>query len=165
MVENLNKVITGTFHQEKDVDWYKLHFDQQGKLMIRVSVDTLRMDPMITVQFSDRKREEIDDMGWGKTEFTTIDIKPGDYYIQIADYNGYSAIEGEYTLEFLLYNQADDRYEPNDLSSTAKEIKLNETIYSKIEGVNDIDWFKVEFKAPLFLDFSFKGDSPIEVTF
>ncbi len=165
LIENLNKVITGTFHQEKDVDWYKLHFDQQGKLMIRVSVDTLRMDPMITVQFSDRKREEIDDMGWGKTEFTTIDIKPGDYYIQIADYNGYSAIEGEYTLEFLFYNQFDDRYEPNDLSSTAKVIKLNETIYSKIEGVNDIDWFKVELKVPMYLDFSFKGDSPTEVTF
>lgn len=164
-IQHLSEPIKGTLEKDQDLDWYKLYIPSNGELKAKVSVDTLRLDPVIRIQPEGKKAIEIDSYGSGKAEEGTIFARPGTYYIQISDYNGYG-VNGEYTLQLQFKDMDGDIHEPNNLSSNATRITPSNR---KMEGIlsndQDVDWFIFEIKQMSNqLDFDFLAEQEADVT-
>lgn len=164
-IQHLSEPIKGTLEKDQDLDWYKLYIPSNGELKAKVSVDTLRLDPVIRIQPEGKKAIEIDSHGSGKAEEGTIFARPGTYYIQISDYNGYG-VNGEYTLQLQFKDMDGDIHEPNNLSSNATRTTPSNR---KMEGIlsndQDVDWFIFEIKQMSNqLDFDFLAEQEADVT-
>lgn len=137
--------ITGTFHQVKDQDWFKLHLSKSGQLRVTVSVDTLRIDPVLLFQRKNEKATIIDKKGDGGSETTGyMQVLPGEYYIRVSNIKDYSQpVVGEYTLTIDFTEQVVDPYEPNDKVFQATSVAFGSLYQGVVDSATDIDWFKV----------------------
>ncbi|OEF99816.1 hypothetical protein BHF71_01170 [Vulcanibacillus modesticaldus] len=162
VIDNINTPITGTLNEDYDQDWFKIHLNKKGTLSVTVSVDTLRLDPVLFLQPVGGIGQEFDYQGSGREEFGYINITPGDYYIRITDYNNY-AVNGEYYLELGFKTEDGDTNEPNDISSMAKLLDLTD---QRIKGVisdnSDYDWYTFKIEEPTFTTINFEANEDIE---
>ncbi|WJH36282.1 S8 family serine peptidase [Paenibacillus sp. CC-CFT747] len=52
-------MITGTFHQQNDQDWFVLNVERAGTLQLKVTVDTARIDPTLSIQKKGRGKPSL----------------------------------------------------------------------------------------------------------
>ena len=148
LINRLDQVVKGTFHDEHDWDWYQIEVNQSGELSVKVVVDTQRLDPVIWFQEKGKKNQEIDKNGSGQEEQLKIAVTPGIYYIKLADYNGYEVV-GEYHLSFQLKTKNGDLHESNDSPKQATPVDVSHmTLNGVIDDPIDQDWYRFEINHP-----------------
>jgi len=150
--------ITGTFHDAKDQDWFKIVLPKSGKLRISVSVDTLRIDPVLTYQRNGEKAVIIDKKGDGIGESTPLlQALPGEYWIRVSNFKeSMASVAGEYILTIEYKEQAIDPYEPNDRpfqATVAVNGALNKGV---IDNERDVDWFHIQVTKESDVQFEIK---------
>lgn len=138
---------TGTFHVKGDEDWTVVELPKSGTLKLKVSPDTTRIDPSITLQKAGEKAKETDINGSGESEELIVpNAAAGKYYIKIRNAVNArpEAVIGTYTvdLEYIIPNE--DPNEPNDTALTATPVSLNpsETRNGLFGSGDDADWYK-----------------------
>lgn len=89
----------GNFHKKKDADWFQIAYPKSGQLELEVKVDSLHVDPVLTIEQEGKWKTEIDQgsAGNGQKEQWKGQISPGRIFLQIQDYYG-NASSGEYYL-------------------------------------------------------------------
>lgn len=140
---NRSQILTGTFHQVKDQDWYVMHIDQPGSLQLKVSVDTARMDPTIFIQKKGKEGTLYDTGGSGEDEIVQpMEIQPGTYFFRVSNIGQYIyPVRGEYTLDIEYTSRFMDPNEPNDKPYEAS-VLLPEIVYAgAFDSMEDEDWF------------------------
>ncbi|WP_020619488.1 S8 family peptidase [Paenibacillus daejeonensis] len=138
--------ITGNFHQTGDYDWFAVTFTQGGKLKLKVSTDTVRIDPRIAIQRAGDPLLEIDEHGDGHDEESpSLTITPGKYYIRINNAAAAEAspVVGTYTLTFDYLTEYDDPNEPNNRVYEATTIRSGTEYVGVIHQADDVDWFQI----------------------
>jgi subtilisin family serine protease len=141
-----NQTLTGTFHKDKDVDWYMLNIPQEGKLKLTVKVDSNRMDPVLWVQkVGDRQPLVIDEKGQGKEESISLTVLPGKYNFRISDFNEYAVI-GEYSFSIRYETEFRDNNEPNNKSKEAAELSPSKEKWGTFDK-EDVDYYKFQVKS------------------
>lgn len=152
MLPSRSQLAVGTFHQLQDQDWYSMQIDQPGKLSLKATPDTARMDLVLTLQRKGGEAVLIDRSGDGQSEFYEADVKPGLYYIKINNIvtNTYPVI-GEYVLDIDLATSYKDPYEPNDKPYQATTLTFGENDYGMVEQESDADWFRLRLEGSSLL--------------
>jgi hypothetical protein len=163
------QTIKGTFHQKDDQDWFMLPLEFSGKLRIKCSVDTARIDPIILFQKKGEKSVTIDQAGDGATEITSeIELLPGEYYIRINNVKDYAeAITGEYTLSIEYTPKLIDPNEPNDKPYQATFVGMFSDYIGLFNKNEDKDWyqFRLDNESLAQLNFTnIPADRTVDVT-
>ncbi len=143
-----NSSIRGTFHKVNDHDWYVLHIPTAGKLDIEISVDTVRMDPVLVIEKPNESTAQMVDDGNihnGQGEHVSIEVVPGKYYLLIHDYEG-NPVNGEYEMKLTYLAEQPDFNEPNNTLEQATPIALEKPVYGTLPVLSDFDWFRFEVK-------------------
>jgi subtilisin family serine protease len=141
-----NQSITGTFHKDKDADWFLMNIPQDGKLKLTLKVDSNRMDPILWIQkIGDSEPLVIDEKGQGAEESITLNILPGKYYFRISDYNEYVVI-GEYTFDVRYETEFQDKNEPNNTSKQAAALSPSKEVWGTFDK-GDVDFYKFQVKS------------------
>lgn len=138
------KKVTGTIHQKGDVDWFKLTIPLDGQIDIKLTADTVQIDPVLTVIAPNQKKYKIDDGSADNPvpEKISLEVTKGQLLIGVENFHG-DAVIAEYSLEWSYKPDIVDNYEPNNNVLSAKQIPLDETIYAHIGSVADYDWYKI----------------------
>lgn len=68
--------IVGTFGHTGDVDWYMIQLPRKGTLRLKVSVDTVRIDPALEVRGSHIRTQWIDEEKEGRSESAVLTDLP-----------------------------------------------------------------------------------------
>ncbi len=142
-----SQLIIGTFHQLLDEDWFVMKITKPGTLRLKASVDTARMDLVISVQKKGEKSNAYNFTGEGSNEIPpVIEVNPGEYFIQVKNNEGYSfPVRGEYTLMIDYSEKLIDPNEPNEKPYQATSMGLSNLYKGIFESSEDVDWF--EFKV------------------
>lgn len=143
-----NSSIQGTFHKVNDHDWYVLHIPTAGKLDIEVSVDTVRMDPVLVIEKPNQSTPQMVDDGNitnGQGEHVSMEVVPGKYYLLLHDYEG-NPVNGEYEMKLTYLAEQPDFNEPNNTLEQATPIALEKPVYGTLPVLSDFDWFRFEVK-------------------
>lgn len=135
------QTIVGTFDHEGDEDWFAMTFEQSGIVTVKMTPDTKRIDPVLTVQKKGERAITIDDNEDGEFETYTFDAFPGTYYFKAGKMLPDPTI-GEYTLEFRYDPKFIDPNEPNDRPYQATVISPDTTYEGVFDRSTDIDYFK-----------------------
>ncbi|PTM56706.1 S8 family peptidase [Desmospora activa] len=131
----------GTFHKERDDDWFRFDLDEPGSLRLSVNVWSPRGDPVLYLQEAGSwKGTKVDEAAEGVAEEIEIDVKAGSLFVRVSDY-GRNAIPDPYLLLLEFQPEARDAYEPNDTSRQATPLPNEEAIRGQIAGEADVDWF------------------------
>lgn len=136
-----SQTVVGTFDHEADEDWYAMTFEQSGLVTVKVTPDTLRIDPVLTIQKKGERGITLDDNDDGEPEIYAFEVFPGTYYYKVGKLLP-SATIGEYTLDIRYLPKYIDPNEPNDRSYQATVISPD-TIYEGVfDRSTDVDYFK-----------------------
>lgn len=139
-----SQLITGTFDHYQDQDWFTVTVDQSGTLKLKVSADTARIDPVLSLFRRGEREFAVDHNGDGQPESYEIEVKPGQYFIKIANLASYAyPVTGEYTLDVQLATSYDDPYEPNDKSYQATVLSFGENYFGVLDPSADVDWYRI----------------------
>jgi len=155
--------ITGNFHQTGDQDWFVVTFTQGGKLRLKLSTDTVRIDPRIAIQRAGDPLLTIDERGDGQDEESpSLTITPGKYYIRIDNAAAAEAspVVGTYTLDFDYLTAYDDPNEPNDRAYEATTVRPGVEYIGVIHKSSDEDWFQLRLQAESVLDIRIEDIPP-----
>ncbi|MFC0216381.1 S8 family serine peptidase [Paenibacillus chartarius] len=153
-----SQVVKGTFDHANDVDWYVLQIDQSGRLAIRLSTDTARIDPVLLLEKRGEKGVTYDQAGNGAEEATALDVFPGQYYLKVSNLNGAkNAIVGEYTLSITYTPKWLDPNEPNDKPYQASAIDPGTAAIGTFETAADTDWFQLGVPGDSLAAFTLTG--------
>lgn len=156
MLSPRSQLLIGTFDHQNDQDWFALPVDQTGTLQLKVTPDTARMDPVLSVFRKGSKELAIDHNGDGQPESFQMDVTPGLYYIKVANVAGYTyPVVGEYILDLHLATSYEDPYEPNNRSYQATVLAMDENYIGVIDPETDVDWYR----------FRLDGESKLQVEF
>jgi hypothetical protein len=132
----------GTFHKERDYDWFRFAVGEAGTLRLRLDVWSPRGDPVLYIQESGSwKGKKVDEKPEGKPEEVELDVKAGSLFVRLSDY-GLNAVPDPYLLTVEFQPQARDDHEPNDTSRLATPLPDNEMIQGRLAGAADVDWFR-----------------------
>lgn len=152
MLPPRSQMLTGTFDHYQDQDWYSLSVDQSGTLKLKVTPDTARMDPVITFFRRGEREVVIDHKGDGQAESFEWNVKPGQYFIKVANVSSYPyPVVGEYTLDLHLATQYEDPYEPNDKSYQATVLNFGDSYFGVIDPAQDVDWYRIRLDGDSLL--------------
>ncbi|HJV44583.1 MAG TPA: S8 family serine peptidase [Bacillota bacterium] len=91
--------IVGRFEVPNDEDWYRVSYPSAGRIQVKVTTDTLRMDPVLTVETANQK-EVLDNsiVEEGKRmESMEMPISAGEIFFHLQDYY-HHAVNGKYQL-------------------------------------------------------------------
>lgn len=157
-----SQLLVGTFSHNQDQDWFCLPVDQPGTLQLKVTPDTSRMDPVLTILKKGGKELVIDHNGDGELESYQAEVTPGLYYIRVSNLASYTyPIVGEYILDIHLATTYEDPYEPNNRSYQATILLPDESYLGVIDPDTDVDWyrFKLEGESNIHLEFNLFPDS------
>ncbi|MCG0314767.1 MAG: S8 family serine peptidase [Calditerricola sp.] len=135
--------LTGTIHRDGDEDWFQTEITRPGRLDVRVTVDTLRFDPVVGVENpAQAYRREIDEgnVQNGQAEVFSLEVKPGVYYLRVTNYYGVS-VDGEYTLQVHYTPELPDPAEPNEVSWEAHPLTFGVPVSGTLDSVADFDWY------------------------
>ncbi|MDR6225562.1 S8 family peptidase [Desmospora profundinema] len=131
----------GTFHKERDYDWFRLDFNEPGTLRLRVDSWTPRGDPVLYLQESGSwKGIKVDEESEGRPEEVELDVETGSLFVRVSDY-GLNAIADPYLLMVEFQPETRDEYEPNDTSRQATPLPSEKEIRGRLAGGSDLDWF------------------------
>jgi len=152
-----SQVLKGTFHQQDDYDWFQIPITQNGTLRVKVTVDTMRIDPKILIQRQGSAAIEVDSGTEGQMEYSdAIDVTPGTYYLQIrnviSDTTTYP-VTGEYTVTIEYAPKYIDPNEPNDKSYNAVMMVPGTVYNGVISTSSDQDWFTFKMDADAVAEF------------
>ncbi|MEF3305131.1 S8 family serine peptidase [Paenibacillus sp. GYB003] len=136
-----SQTIVGTFDHEADEDWYSVTFEQSGLVTVKMTPDTKRIDPVLTVQKKGEKANTIDANNDGELETYTFEAFPGTYYIKASKLLADPTI-GEYALELRYEPQYIDPNEPNDKPYQATVVSFDTTYEGVFDRPGDVDNFK-----------------------
>jgi len=139
-----SQVLTGTFHQQDDFDWFQLPITQNGTLRVKVSTDTFRIDPSIVIQRQGGAPVTTNKWDEGKTEYTDpIEVTPGTYYLLIKNVISDTTypVTGTYTMTIEYTPQYIDPNEPNDRAYQAVMMAVGTMYNGVISHAADQDWF------------------------
>jgi len=151
-----SQVLTGTFHQQDDFDWFQIPITQHGTLRVKVTVDTMRIDPYIMIQRQGGMPIEVDAGSEGKMEYSdAIDVTPGTYYLLIKNVISDTTypITGEYTVTIEYSPKYVDPNEPNDRAYNATMMVPGTAYNGVISTSSDQDWFSFRMDAEAVAEF------------
>lgn len=154
-----SQTLKGTFHRNNDQDWYMLPVTQTGKLSVRLSVDTNRMDPVLFVQKRGEKGTTIDEGGEGEPEsFPETDVYPGDYYIRVSNAEGYvPPITGEYTLAIQYKPKLLDPNGPHDKPYSATVMQSGAKYQGLLDKIGGANWFSLNIEEESLVELRLSG--------
>ncbi|MCP1306150.1 S8 family serine peptidase [Paenibacillus tyrfis] len=154
-----SQTLKGTFHRNNDQDWYMLPVTQTGKLSVRLSVDTNRMDPVLFVQKRGEKGKTIDEGGEGESEyFPETDVYPGDYYIRVSNAEGYlPPITGEYTLAIQYKPKLLDPNGPHDKPYSATVMQPGAKYQGLLDKIGGANWFSLNIEEESLVELRLSG--------
>ncbi|MCM3628070.1 S8 family serine peptidase [Paenibacillus glycanilyticus] len=147
--------ITGSFHQLADRDWYAVTFTQGGTLSLRVTTDTVRIDPELAVQQAGQALMSYDEEREGASEQSPVlTVSPGKYYIRIhnAISSEASPTLGTYTLKMDYVPKYVDPNEPNDKYYEALMTTSGTEYVGVIGSASDADWFQLRLSQASVVD-------------
>jgi len=151
-----SQVLVGTFHQQDDYDWFQIPITQNGTLRVKVTVDTMRIDPRILIQRQGGKSIEVDSGSEGKTEYSDpIEVTPGTYYLQIMNVISKTTypVTGEYTVTIDYAPKYIDPNENNDRPYQATMMVPGSAYNGVISSISDQDWFTFMMDAEAAAEF------------
>jgi hypothetical protein len=138
-----SQIVKGTFDHSGDQDWYMMHIEKSGKLRLRLSVDTTRIDPVLLVQRKGEKSAVYDQAGDGADETAALDVFPGDYYFRISNVKEYAnPVNGEYTFSINYTSTWIDPNEPNNKPYQATFLSPDTDYIGVFDNDRDVDWFQ-----------------------
>ncbi|CAM3344932.1 S8 family serine peptidase [Paenibacillus lupini] len=150
-----SQTITGSFHQLGDRDWYAVTFTQGGTLSLRVSTNTVRIDPELAIQQAGQTLMSYDEEPEGASEQSPVlTVSPGKYYIRIhnAISSEASPTIGTYALKMDYIPKYVDPNEPNDKYYEALSTSSGTEYVGVIGSANDVDWFQLRLNAASIVD-------------
>jgi hypothetical protein len=151
-----SQLLVGTFDHANDQDWFVIPIDLAGTLKLKVTPDTARMDPVLTIFKKGSSELVIDHNGDGEPESFQMDVTPGLYYIKVANIASYSyPVVGEYILDIHLATSYEDPFEPNNRPFQATALAYDESYIGVIDPETDVDWYR----------FRLEGDSKLQMQF
>ncbi len=144
--------IKGNFSEPGERDWFSYYVRENGKLDVTLSVDTKRIDPVLTIGKQGVGMWPEIDNGTLKdpTERATLEATPGKYYIRAHEYWG-NAVNGEYQLDVVFTPVKKDPNEPNDTYQTATRLGNGSLMTGTISSKNDYDWFQFDVDADSYV--------------
>jgi len=148
-----SQIIEGTFSKQGDRDWYVVEFKRSGTLQLKLSTNTVRIDPSIAVQREGQKLVSYDDKGDGEPEQSPlITVTPGKYLIRVHNAAAVdaSAVTGLYTLRMEVVTKYDDPNEPNDKSYASTSLRAGTEYLGVIGRKDDEDWFQIRLDGETF---------------
>ncbi|MCU6708486.1 S8 family serine peptidase [Paenibacillus sp. J5C_2022] len=155
-----SQTITASFHQKADRDWYKVSFEQEGKLQLSLSTDTVRIDPGLAVMREGQALTLFDENGEGEAEHSSvISVTPGQYYIRVHNAIAVeaNATVGTYRLQVQFEPQLMDPNEPNDISYEGLMMKPGTDYIGLIHERSDTDWFQFRLSSKSIISLGVTG--------
>lgn len=151
-LQGTGQVLTGTFHQDYLNHWYYFDVPQQGQVELYLTVDTLRLDPVLFFERPDGKTQTIDNgnVQNGQEEYLVTEVSPGRHYFRVSNYYGYK-VNGEYYLRYTYRPMFEDTYEPNNTMNRATGIQTGQNIEANIRPRTDVDWYQVQVSNERYL--------------
>ncbi|GLX70144.1 hypothetical protein MU1_44900 [Paenibacillus glycanilyticus] len=150
-----SQTITGSFHQTADRDWYAVTFTQGGTLSLRVTTNTVRIDPALAIQRAGQSLTVYDEEREGMPEQSPeLTVSPGKYYIRIhnAISPEASPTVGTYTLQMDYVPKYADPNEPNDKYYEALMTTSGPEYVGVIGSASDVDWFQIRLASSSVVD-------------
>lgn len=143
-LQGRGEVLTGTFHRSYLNHWYYFDVPSPGEISLHITVDTLRLDPVIYFERPNGQSSTIDEgsVSNGQLEHLVTRVDPGRHYFRISHYYGHK-VNGEYFLRFEYRPFFEDKYEPNNSMNQAVRVKTGESIAATINPRSDVDWYQV----------------------
>ncbi|MFD0714919.1 S8 family serine peptidase [Paenibacillus sp. GCM10027626] len=145
-LEPRSQTLTANFHQTGDRDWFKIEFKQSGTLQVRVTPDSVRIDPALAIGRAGEALIQTDENKEGEPEISReIAVTPGIYYIRVHDAISSKASPtiAQYELKLEYQKKLIDPNEPNDKPHESTVIRLGSTYSGVISTRGDEDWFQV----------------------
>ncbi|WP_301237453.1 S8 family peptidase [Polycladomyces subterraneus] len=140
--------IEGTWHKQRDMDWYQLEIPHPGMLEVRLGVVTPRADPVLFLQEDESWHTvRVDVKSEGEEETIRLHVPKGFLYVRASDYGGNPIIE-PYQLIFHYQPEMTDASEPNDRSDQATLLFPDETVTGRLTGPADLDWYVFQVTEP-----------------
>lgn len=143
--------IIGTFSREAEEDWFSFQVHNKGTLKLKLSSDSVRIDPAMEIRGDSIDKITVDAFGEekGDSESITIpDLEQGQYFIRV--YNAISPkpspVAAEYKLSLDYITQYTDPNEPNDKSYQAVTVAMDNDYLGVFSSDNDNDWFQFRLK-------------------
>lgn len=153
-----SQIVKGTFDHPGDDDWFMLPIEQSGRLSIRLSTDTARMDPILLIEKKGEKAIVIDQGGNGADETASLEVFPGEYYIRVSNQQSYkNPIMGEYMLSLNYTPKWLDPNEPNDKPYQATTLSPGSEYIGTFENAGDLDWFQLNVTEESLVQLRLRG--------
>lgn len=154
-MDGKGKVYTGTFHKDGLMDWYYMDVPKKGEIDLQVTVDTVRIDPVIIIETPDSRSLKVDEgnVNNGQEERWIQEVEPGRYYFRVNHYYGHK-VNGEYYLRLNYRPFFEDPYEPNNTKDLATRIQLGSFYEANIHQHEDIDLYRVQVAKENYLNIS-----------
>ncbi len=139
-----NHILTGTFDRSGDEDWYSLKVDRPGKLTLKASTASQRIDLTLLLQRADEPGRTVDQADEGQPErIDRAEVRPGLYYIRVGSIERSSSPPtGEYTLRVDYDGETLDPREPDDKPYQASELRPDVAYSGVVKTSADQDWYR-----------------------
>ena len=136
-----DETVSGYICPQGDLDFYKFDAETSGVLRARLTSVPAEMRPRIGLFGKNNNwivNKDASNPGDGIALETGV-LGPGTYYVAISDLDGKAHSEG-YSMD-LIFEEAPDGYEPNDVIGDAAFLDLNDTAVGYICPSDDVDFF------------------------
>lgn len=149
--------VTGTFDHKGDEDWYVMQLPSKGTVTLKVTADTVRIDPQMEIKGSSLIHTKlVDENAEGQSEMTVLsDLEPGKLYIKVTNAVTAKAesVAGKYTLYVDFTKQYTDPNEPNDKQYEAVTVVPAADYHGVFDTDTDKDWFQIKIAEPIYVQF------------
>jgi hypothetical protein len=146
------EVLKATFHKDGLNDWYYIDIPQRGELDIYMTVDTIRLDPVLYFERPDRRVMRVDrgNVNNGQEEHLITEVLPGRHFLRIHHYYGHR-VNGEYYIRTIYRPYAEDPYEPNNSREEATFLEDERIYRATLSSEDDVDWYQFNIASPTYV--------------
>lgn len=140
--------IAGDIKAAGDLDYYKITASKNQRDLLRVSLENLSttLAPDFTLYNQNKSQvgyDHYDGTPGADLNFTFALEAGSSNYIRVS---GVSSTLGAYRLQFA-YQNAADKYEPNDTAAQATALRTGQTLSANIMDAQDQDWYRFQAGA------------------
>jgi serine protease len=156
-------LITATLHRDNLSDWYYFDSPGKGQIDVDITVDTMRLDPVLTFETPNGGPVRIDEGNYhnGQEERLIENVEKGRYYFRIHNYYG-NKVNGEYYLRLTYTQLFVDGNESNNTRELATRVQLQEQVKGNVSPISDVDWYRFSVSQEGYVGIELK-DFPQEV--